>query len=460
MALTIPNEPGKAYRLDANANFLGLASSFASNTEPTAENRTAYSYWIDTQSSPPLLKQRNAANDGWITKGLVDSEFNGLLRDNVYASLTDRGIVQLSSAIDSDSEDIAATSSAVKTAHGLALRASSENRFVNGAMEVAIQPYTLGNNNSTQRDVDLWHAYHSSDIGLNRVTVKQAPAPEAITGFTHCLRAEVIDDKSTLEDDDFLTIRYHVLGDTISDFRYGESEAKDSTISFWIYSSVASHFNIAMVNAAKTRTLVKGISQSAGEWTQHIVSIPGDTNGTWLDDFRHSLTFHLCLAAGSDYESNQTGWHDGEFYRSGTQTNILFYQDAVILMTGFQFELGGYSGGFAYVPLPVTRLECARFYQNINMWHYSNGVNAFGRIYELPVSMYSVPSIIRTGSTRFTNNEDGSLTGTHSDSNSVIVEYDDVTHSSFKLSVRHSNSNNLAALEYEEAISLDSNITS
>ena len=65
----LANQAGAAFRADLN---LCLAAIVGLNWGPTAPATTfAYMFWADTTTG--ILKQRNAANSGWIDKGLLAS---------------------------------------------------------------------------------------------------------------------------------------------------------------------------------------------------------------------------------------------------------------------------------------------------------------------------------------------------------------------------------------------------
>ena len=67
----IANQSGQAFRADLNN---ALAAIVSGNSGASAPSTTyAYQYWVDTSSSPALLKQRNSANNAWITIGQVDT---------------------------------------------------------------------------------------------------------------------------------------------------------------------------------------------------------------------------------------------------------------------------------------------------------------------------------------------------------------------------------------------------
>lgn len=72
----IANVPGAQFRSDVNASFQALATGSSGSTAPTVTY--AYMPWIDTSSSPAVIKQRNGANNAWITVGLADTTNWGL----------------------------------------------------------------------------------------------------------------------------------------------------------------------------------------------------------------------------------------------------------------------------------------------------------------------------------------------------------------------------------------------
>jgi hypothetical protein len=67
----IANQSGQAFRADLNN---ALAAIVSGNSGASAPSTTfAYQYWVDTSSSPALLKQRNSSNNAWITIGQLDT---------------------------------------------------------------------------------------------------------------------------------------------------------------------------------------------------------------------------------------------------------------------------------------------------------------------------------------------------------------------------------------------------
>lgn len=66
----VQNATFPTVRADINDNFAALYSQSSGPSAPTTT--VAFQPWVDTSSSPPVWKIRNAANTGWITVGVLD----------------------------------------------------------------------------------------------------------------------------------------------------------------------------------------------------------------------------------------------------------------------------------------------------------------------------------------------------------------------------------------------------
>jgi hypothetical protein len=77
----IDNQSGASFRADLNNALAAIVSQNSSSTEPAT--KYAYQYWVDTSVDPALIKQRNAANDGWVTLAEVNGQL--LAKDGTLA---------------------------------------------------------------------------------------------------------------------------------------------------------------------------------------------------------------------------------------------------------------------------------------------------------------------------------------------------------------------------------------
>ena len=77
----LANQSGSSFRSDLNNALSAIVSQNSSATEPATT--FAYQYWVDTSTTPELLKQRNSANDAWVTLAEIDGQV--LLADGTDA---------------------------------------------------------------------------------------------------------------------------------------------------------------------------------------------------------------------------------------------------------------------------------------------------------------------------------------------------------------------------------------
>ena len=67
---TVQNDTFPNVRADINDNLEALFTQSSGQSEPTT--KVAFQPWVDTSTSPPTWKIRNAANTAWITVGVLD----------------------------------------------------------------------------------------------------------------------------------------------------------------------------------------------------------------------------------------------------------------------------------------------------------------------------------------------------------------------------------------------------
>lgn len=117
----LSNQSGANFRAELNSILAAIVSQNSGSTAPT----TTYAYmpWVDTSSTPALLKLRNGSNNGWITIGDVTAANLGLA---ALASPTFTGTPAGPTAtVDTNTTQLATT------AYVLA-QAASANPVING----------------------------------------------------------------------------------------------------------------------------------------------------------------------------------------------------------------------------------------------------------------------------------------------------------------------------------------
>jgi hypothetical protein len=166
--LNVANQSGAAFRADLNNQLAALGTLQSGASEPSTT--FAYMLWADTTAE--LLKQRNAANNGWVTIGTLGTANLGLVPSTQTATTSAAGIVQLTDSTSSTSTTTAATPNAVKTAWDLADAAvpkaagplaGMRNLLINGNPIINQRGYVSGTATSgaNQYTLDRWRVVTS-----------------------------------------------------------------------------------------------------------------------------------------------------------------------------------------------------------------------------------------------------------------------------------------------------------
>ena len=103
--LVIADQAGAAFRSDVNSALQALGTLQSGATAPATTY--AYMYWADTTTN--TLKQRNAANSGWIVRGTLDESFVLSRSSNTILDISDRGKVLIATGSYTQTLDAAAT---------------------------------------------------------------------------------------------------------------------------------------------------------------------------------------------------------------------------------------------------------------------------------------------------------------------------------------------------------------
>ncbi len=93
--ITLANQSGANFRTELNSILAALSSLQSGSSAPSTTN--AYQLWVDSSSSPAILKIRNGANNAWIEVGDVTAANLGLAK---LAGATFTGDVTLNAQSD------------------------------------------------------------------------------------------------------------------------------------------------------------------------------------------------------------------------------------------------------------------------------------------------------------------------------------------------------------------------
>lgn len=235
------------------------------------------------------------------------------------------------------------------------------NKIINGAMEIdqrnagaSVTPV------DSSYTVDRWTFEVSQ---ASKLTFQQnAGSVTPPTGFKNYAGITSSSAYSVTSSDQFW-FHQRIEGSNIVDLAWGTSGAKTVTLSFWVRSSLTGTFGGSLTNSGVTRVYPFSYTISAANtWEQKIITVPGDTTGTWLTTTGIGIRLYFGIGSGSNFLGSTSAWGATD-YRGGLTgaTSVVGTNGATFYLTGVQLEVGSAATPFER-RLYGTELQLAQRY--------------------------------------------------------------------------------------------------
>jgi hypothetical protein len=286
-----------------------------------------------------------------------------------------------------------ATATAAVSASAYAFR----NRLINGDMRIdqryagaAVVPSAMA------YTVDRW-AFQASQYG--KITVQQnigggvLPAGSGLTNYLGCS----VTTTTTVGANDLFILYQVIEGFNVADLMWGTANAQPITLSFWAASNIAGTFGGCLRNTAANRSYPFSFSLPGGTtWTRVVITIPGDTSGTWATNNGTGITLNFCMGVGSTYGGPPGAWAAANYVGVAGQTNIVTTNGGNFILTGVQLEVGSTATPFERRPYSVELYLCWRYFQSLGYNIVSGYQGAGGSIYGTSFNYYTPMRITPT----------------------------------------------------------------
>ena len=201
-----------------------------------------------------------------------------------------------------------------------------------------------------------------------------------------------------------MNFHQRIEGQNLQRLEKGTSNAKSTTVSFWVKSNTTGTYVLELFDndnnrhAAKTYTI-----DSANTWEKKTITFVGDTTGALDNDANRSMDVRWWLAAGSNFTSGTlpTGWASlTAANRAVGQVNLMASTNNWYI-TGIQWEVGEQATPFEHRSYGDELLKCYRY---CYVWNAVQGFDVFTDMnvwtssailgqYVLPVQMNHDPAI-------------------------------------------------------------------
>jgi len=267
----------------------------------------------------------------------------------------------------------------------------ARNRIINGDMRIDQRnAVTTLSSNIPAFTVDRWQASHNSTGAIQ--VAKSGDYPST---FSSSLLYDVTTADTSIAAGEYAQIVQPVEGFNVSDLSWGSASAQYVTLSFWVKSTTIGTYCASLRNKVTDRSYVAEYSvSSANTWEKKIITIPGDTSGTWDTDNTTGIFVSFTFATGTTYQTTANAWAAGNFIGTSNQVNLLASATNEIRITGVQLEPGTVATPFERRSYGAELALCQRYYYRFTK---SLGLSytistPLDRV-QYPVTMRSAPTL-------------------------------------------------------------------
>jgi hypothetical protein len=248
--------------------------------------------------------------------------------------------------------------------------AMNDNRIINGDMRID-QRWSGAGGTTQGYTIDRW-GYVNSTAPTGRGTWARVPSssvPSLVAlGFGYCF-SFISSSAYVSAASDAFQIYQAIEADMISDFAWGTANAQPVTLSFWFNSSLTGTFSGAIKNDAATRTYLFIFAYPAATvWQKVVITIPGDTGGTWvMSGNARGMYLNFDLGSGATYRGPANAWASTNYNGVTGAVSIVATNGAAFYVTGVKLEIGSVATPYNRQSLTKSLADCQRYYSTISV---------------------------------------------------------------------------------------------
>jgi hypothetical protein len=246
----------------------------------------------------------------------------------------------------------------------LSSQSGMRNRIINGGMTIDQRNAGAAVTNSggvAVYAVDRFAADNATDAVYTVQQVTDAPS-----GFISSAKVTVTTADASIGASQTSSFLQAIEGYNLADLGWGTASAQTVTMSFWVKSSLTGTFGGALRGAASTRSYPFTYTISAANtWEQKVITIVGETTGTWNNTNGVGVQVLFGLAMGSTFSGTPGAWASASLRSATGATNILSTLGATWFITGVQLEKGSVATPFEFRSIGQELALCQRYYYKV-----------------------------------------------------------------------------------------------
>ena len=285
--------------------------------------------------------------------------------------------------------------------------------IINGDMAVAQRGTQTGKTDGCYTATDR---FYFNSINMGTWTLSQSTENPGF-GFAHSLKWDCTSADGGVGAGDNNYLSFQTEGRNLQGLQKGTSNAKTSTVAFWIKCNKTGNIVCELWDRTNDRHVGQVVSiSSADTWEKKIVNFPADTSGAIASDNARSIMISWSFGAGSDFTSGTlpSAWAsrvDANRF-VGTTLGLPESTDNVVYITGVQWEIGTFDANsippFQFEDAATSLARCQRYFYKFNSIIRGNGADSSNNVHIgnmcYPSEMRADPTLDVTTSATFIAN--------------------------------------------------------
>jgi len=306
-----------------------------------------------------------------------------------------------------------AVTRAFKNATNFQERTTATPLIINGDMQIAQRGDQTGITAAQYINVDRFFV---NMINLGTWSFTQSTDTPTGLGFASSLKIDCTTaDASPAAGDNFY-LSMQSEGQNLQVFEKGTSEAKTSTLAYWIKCNKTGNYVVELWDRTNDRhvAVLKTIS-SADTWQKVVCNFPADTTGALANTNARSIMISWAFDTGTDFTSGTlpSTWASRSDANRFVGTNLGLGDNTAneVLITGVQWEVGTYDANsippFQFEDRATSLARCQRYcivygtgeesYQQLGETGISTSTTQAQIPFNHPTEMRAVPSLSSSG---------------------------------------------------------------
>jgi len=305
------------------------------------------------------------------------------------------------------------------------------NRIINGDMRIdqrnngaSVTPGVAAS--AVTYTIDRWAFYNS--IATNRFSVQRnAGSVTPPASFADYLGLTVTSAYTPTGSDEQLLFQ-QIEGFNVADLAWGTASAQPISVSFWVRSSVTGQHSGAIRNPnGYTRAYPFTFTISAANtWERKIITVPGDTGGSWNTNNSAGLQLAFNMGSGPSMLGTAGVWSTTTAFNgvSGS-VQVSATNGATFYITGVQLEAGTVATPFERRQFGAELALCQRYFYRQQAAYRDWGSTTLGNYitteWVLPTTMRAAGTVTAFGFTSGTSGRVSYFSGSWIDTTSYSL---------------------------------------